>query len=158
MRLHLALIGLFAAGSLRAQTASDSSSAIATVQHLFDAMKAGDTAALRGLLLPGTRFVAMPADQSANPAPRTQTDSAFIQAFAARRQQLLERMWQPVVHIHGSIATVWAPYDFHIDGQFSHCGIDTATLIKTARGWQIAALVYTTQRIGCAASPLGPPK
>ena len=158
MRIQLALIGLLAAGSLSAQTASDSSSAISTVQHLFDAMKAGDTAALRGLLLPGTRFVAMPADQATNPTPRTQTDSAFIQLFAARRQQLLERMWQPVVHIQGPIATVWAPYDFHIDGTFSHCGIDTATLIKTARGWQIAALVYTTQRTGCAPSPLGPPK
>jgi hypothetical protein len=158
MRLQLAFIGLLAAGSLRAQTASDSSAAIATVQHLFDAMKAGDTASLRGLLLPGTRFVAMPGDQTANPTPRTQTDSAFIQLFAARKQQLLERMWSPVVHIQGSIATVWAPYDFHIDGTFSHCGIDTATLIRTARGWQIAALVYTTQRTGCAPSPLGPPK
>jgi hypothetical protein len=158
MRIHLALIGLLAAGSLSAQTASDSSSAVATVQHLFDAMKANDTAALRSLFLPGTRLVAMSVDQAATASPRTQTDSAFVQLFAARRQQLLERMWQPVVRIQGSIATVWAPYDFHIDGKFSHCGIDTATLIKTARGWQIAALVYTVQLNGCAPSPLGPPK
>jgi hypothetical protein len=67
-------------------------------------------------------------------------------------------MWEPVVHLQGPIATLWAPYDFYIDGQRSHCGIDTVTLLRAAQGWQIAALVYTVQRTGCPASPLGPPR
>jgi hypothetical protein len=138
--------------------AADSSAVISTVQRLFDAMAQGDTTTLRALLVPGMRFVALATDAPAGAAPRLQTDSAFIQTLGARRQRLLERMWEPVVQIQGTIATLWTPYDFHINGERSHCGIDTATLLRTAQGWRIAALVYTVQRTGCPASPLGPPR
>jgi hypothetical protein len=65
-------------------------------------------------------------------------------------------MWDPLVLVHGRIAVVWAPYDFHINGEFSHCGVDAFTLIKTENGWQIAGAAYTIEPKGCAASPLGP--
>jgi hypothetical protein len=67
-------------------------------------------------------------------------------------------MWTPAVHVHGAIAVVWAPYDFHIDGKFSHCGVDTFSLVRTATGWQISGISYTVEPTGCAASPLGPPR
>jgi hypothetical protein len=147
-----------AAGALRAQPArGDSAAVVATVQRLFDGMARRDTAALRALLLPGTRFVALPVDGAATPAPRAQTDSAFLRSLVARPERLLERMWTPAARVAGPIATVWTPYDFHRDGAFSHCGIDTVTLLRTADGWRIAALVYTVQREGCAPSPLGAP-
>ena len=59
--------------------------------------------------------------------------------------------------VHGLIATVWAPYDFWIDGKLSHCGIDAFDLIKTEDGWKIAGGVYTVES-NCAPSPLGPLK
>jgi ketosteroid isomerase-like protein len=137
---------------------ADTTSPVAVVQRLFDAMARGDSATLRALLVPGMHFVALSADAAAPAAPRMQADTTFIQSLGRQRQRLLERMWEPVVRVQGSIATVWAPYDFHIDGKFSHCGVDTATLLRTARGWQIATLAYTVQRTGCAPSPLGPPR
>ena len=129
---------------------------VATVQRLFDAMAAHDTAVARTLLVPGTRFVSISNDTG--PAiPRSQGDSAFLRMLAGRSDRLLERMWAPVVQVQGRIASVWTPYDFHIDGRFSHCGIDTITLLRTDAGWRIAGLLYTVQRTGCAPSPLGPP-
>jgi tetratricopeptide (TPR) repeat protein len=134
----------------------DSAAVVAVVQRLFDAMAARDTAAARALLLPGTRFVSMAADTSVA-APRIQVDSAFLRMLGTSRERLLERMWSPVVQVQGSIATVWTPYDFHVDGRWSHCGIDTVTLLRVGQAWRIAALVYTVQRRGCAPSPLGAP-
>jgi hypothetical protein len=81
----------------------------------------------------------------------------MLRTITQGRERLLERMWTPVVRVQGAIATLWTPYDFHVDGRFSHCGVDTATLLRTGGGWRIAALVYTVQRTGCAPSPLGPP-
>ena len=163
MRLNVLSLATLAVlvptAKLAAQTPqADSSAVVAVVQRLFDGMASGDTAALRRLLLPGMHFVSLTADPPATTGPRIQSDSAFVQRLGSRRQRLLERMWEPVVHLQGSIATVWAPYDFHIDGTWSHCGIDSATLLRTAQGWQIAALVYTVQRTGCPTSPLGPPR
>jgi hypothetical protein len=163
MRLSLvslaAIAAVLSSQALSAQTpAADTTSPAAVVQRLFDAMGRADTATLRTLLLPGMHFVAMSAEAPAPAAPRIQADTTFIRSLGAQRQRLLERMWEPVVRVQGSIATVWAPYDFHVDGTFSHCGVDTATLLRTARGWQIATLAYTVQRTGCAPSPLGPPR
>ena len=134
--------------------ASDSAAVVATVQRLFDTIARHDTAAAKELLLPGTRFVALPTDTTAT-VPRMQSDSAFVRMLATTPARFLERMWAPVVQVQGPIATVWTPYDFHVDGRWSHCGIDTVTLLRTADGWRIAAVVYTVQRRGCAPSPLG---
>jgi hypothetical protein len=150
---------LLGSRALCAQALPDDTAApvLATVQRLFDAMAQRDTIAARTLLVSGTRFVAVRSD-TAPAIPRIQSDSAFLRMLAASRERLLERLWEPVVQIQGPIATVWAPYDFHIAGRWSHCGIDTVTLLRTGTSWQIAGLVYTVQRRGCAPSPLGPPR
>ena len=106
---------------------------------------------------PGSQFIAVRA--GAQPVrPRRQTDTSFVRSLAEGRERLLERFWAPVVHVHGPLAEVWAPYDFHVDGRFSHCGVDSFSLVRTAAGWQIAGIVYTVETTGCAASPLGPPR
>ena len=163
MRLSVFSLAVFAVFVSNRELAAqaphvDTSAVIGTVQRVFDAMARADSATLRRLLVPGMHLIALATDPGAAAGPRVQTDSAFVQLIAARRQRLLERMWEPVVRLQGPIATVWAPYDFHVDGQWSHCGIDTATLIQTGQGWQIAGLVYTVQRTSCPTSPLGPPQ
>jgi hypothetical protein len=45
---------------------------------------------------------------------------------------LRERYWAPTVLVRGSIAVVWAPYEFWIDGKTSHCGIDSFDFVKSA--------------------------
>jgi hypothetical protein len=149
--------GLPTAAAAQAAAAPDSAAVLAVVQRLFDAMAKRDTAAARALLLPGSRLVSL---RTASPAtqPRQQTDTAFLRSLATGTDQLLERMWNPVVSIHGSLANVWAPYDFHIGGRFSHCGVDNFVLVRNANGWQLASVTYTVETAGCAPSPLGPPK
>jgi hypothetical protein len=142
--------------------ASDSAAVVAVVQRLFDAMARRDTTAARALLLPGSQFIsirsAAPGAGSSPAMPRRQADTTFLRSLAAGRERLLERFWAPVVHVHGPLATVWTPYDFHTDGKFSHCGIDSFNLLRTPAGWQIAGIVYTVESTGCAPSPLGAPR
>ena len=137
-----------------AQAQSDSAAVLNTAQRLLDAINTGDTVLARSVLVPGAQFVAT----RAGAAPRRQADTTFIRTIAARTVKYLERMWTPTVRVNGAIADVWAPYDFHVDGKFSHCGIDSFTLLKGPSGWQIASIVYTAEPTGCAPSPLGPPK
>jgi hypothetical protein len=69
-----------------------------------------------------------------------------------------ERGWNPTVRVAGGMATVWLRYDFYIDGKWSHCGIDTFTLVKRADRWWIASLVYTVEQPpACDRHPDGPP-
>ena len=47
------------------------------------------------------------------------------------------------------MAQVWGEYEFLRDGKFNHCGVDTASVFRTASGWKIASLSYTTETKGC---------
>lgn len=139
-----------------AQTPSpDERDVVATVQRIFDAMEKCDPATIRALSIPSGALVrvAVGTDQP----PRSTTLDTFAGQFATCSRKLLERMWTPQVRVHKGIATLWAPYDFWIDGTFSHCGIDSFELVKTATGWVLASGTYTVERDGCAPSPLGAP-
>jgi hypothetical protein len=135
---------------------ADRDAVIAAAQALLATIGARDTATARRLLVPGSQLGGV-SQSGTGTMPRYQSDSAFLRLIAATPQRLLERMWSPTVILHGALAEVHAPYDFHIDGKFSHCGTDVFTLVRTPTGWRIAALMWTVQPTGCEASPLGPP-
>ena len=155
--LLLATATLTSAATAQGVPGSDSAAVIAVVQRLFDAMATRDTATARLLMLPGSRLISL-RPGAASAAPRVQSDSAFIRSLAAPGEALLERMWNPLVRVHGPLAEVWTPYDFHQGGRFTHCGVDSFTLVRGPKGWQVASIVYTVETVGCAPSPLGPPK
>lgn len=70
--------------------------------------------------------------------------------------KLTERYWDEELLVSDHLAVFWAPYDFHIDGEFSHCGIDVLNLIKIDGEWKIGHAMWTIQRPDCEESPLGP--
>ena len=163
-----AVVSLLAtAGPLGAQAAprtqpsaerrADSLAVIKVAYDLVRAISARDTTMGRALMLPGSMFVRMLDPDDPPTAPRYQNDSAFVVFLAAPGPKYLERIWNPTLFLQGTVAQVHAPYDFHIDGTFSHCGVDTFTMVKTRGAWRISHSAYTVQKIGCAPSPLGAP-
>jgi Putative lumazine-binding len=134
MRLLIALF-LFAAAPQFAQSA-DEKDAIATAQKTFDGMAAHDGAALRSLMLPDARLFSI----RTQAAPTVTTAEMFATQIGAAKGELLERFTaQPVVSIRGRMAQVWGEYEFLRDGKFTHCGVDSFTLFKTAEGWKVAS-------------------
>jgi hypothetical protein len=141
----------------RPPSSPDREQVIAVVQKLFDAMASHDATALREVMVPEGRLFSTN-DARAATAVRSRSLQEFIDEIGRSTQKLLERMWNPEVRVHGGIATLWANYDFHLDGKFSHCGIDAFDLVRTADGWKVTGGSYTIERTGCAPSPLGEPK
>ena len=54
-------------------------------------------------------------------------------------------------HVGQENHTEGFPFRFGIwiDGKFSHCGIDSVSLFKTADGWKVATIAYTMETSGC---------
>jgi len=84
------------------------------------------------------------------------THAEYLESLAAREGTPVERIWDPQIDLHDRIAIVWTPYDFHSDGVFSHCGMNTFSMLKDADGWKIAGVVFSVRTDGCEESPLGP--
>lgn len=60
-----------------------------------------------------------------------------------------ERYWSPTVMIRGGIAVVWAPYEFWIDGETSHCGVDVVDFVKTDGKWLVSNAMWTVEPEAC---------
>ena len=120
------------------------------------ALSAADTATLAGLLAPEAMIYSVREGQE-GAVLGTRTRESFLTGLGGDARGLLERMWSPTVLVQDRVAMVWTPYDFHLDGEFSHCGIDVFTLLEGPEGWKVTSITYNVVREGCAASPLGSP-
>lgn len=70
----------------------------------------------------------------------------------------IERGYDPEVRVGGHLAQVWLPYDFYVDGEWSHCGVDAFILLRTSEGWRIAAIAWSIQQPPeCRPHPEGSP-
>lgn len=60
-----------------------------------------------------------------------------------------ERYWSPTVLIRGAMALVWAPYEFRIDGETSHCGVDVFSFAKIDGVWKVSNSMWTVEPGAC---------
>jgi hypothetical protein len=148
---------IFVAAVLAATLASTPAEAavLAAVQSFFDSMAAKDVEAAREVLVPEGRFFSVRIIDGEK-VVRSLTNEEYLDGLAKSEGDWLERMWDPEVRIRGDLATVWTAYDFHLNGEFSHCGVDAFNLMKIEGTWRITGGSYTVEREGCEASPLGP--
>lgn len=60
--------------------------------------------------------------------------------------QFEERILSYNIQVDGTMAHAWTPYEFYINGKFSHKGVNAFTLFKTAEGWKIVHLIDTRRK------------
>lgn len=133
-----------------AADAGERDAVMAVVTRLFDAMRQGDSAMLRSTFHPEARLATAGVRNGTATVGFEKVDG-FAQAIGSKpaNQVWDERLYNEVVHIDGTLATVWTEYDFYLGDQFSHCGVDSFQLAKTADGWKIFSIADTRQREGC---------
>jgi hypothetical protein len=153
----LFLSALIPASSLGAQSQdADRAAILAVVDSAMARISRNDFAATAELMLPDamTYRVATTGDPT-----RYGADTRDEFAKVVPQQQLIERGFDPEVKISGRIATVWLPYDFHVDKKWSHCGVDTFTMLKVGDTWRIAVLAWTVEQPpACKPHPAGAPQ
>lgn len=132
----------------RART-DDRAAVLATVHRLFDAMRAGDSAAVRTVFHPAALLATAVVRQGA-PVLQVDTLEAFIRAVGTPHDEVWdERIRDEEVRIDGPLASVWTEYSFFAGDRFSHCGVDAFQLARGAEGWRIIVLSDTRRREGC---------
>lgn len=134
-----------------AQDVDARATVLAVTDSALDAINRGDMVLLADLMIPEAFTMAI--RDSIRYGVRRRDD--------VRAQQLsgiVERGFRPSVHIAGPLAVVWLPYDLYVNGQWSHCGVDAFTLVKTGAAWRIAVLAWSIEQPpACDRHPDGPP-
>jgi hypothetical protein len=117
-------------------------------------MRTRDTALLRSVFEPGARLVGIRTRADGTNVVQTISVDQWVQIVAKDpRPDWTERAFNPVVKIEGTLAQVWAEYDFHFGTTFSHCGIDAVQLLRLNDRWLIVSIADTYQSTGCPKRP-----
>lgn len=148
--------GTLAAGAARAQVSPpDEARVLAVADSALAAINRGDMVALTDLMVEEAFVVAVGGpDGSSDYALRSRAQERST-VFDV---EIVERGFDGEARVSGRLATVWLPYDLYVDGAWSHCGVDTFTLLKVGDGWRIASLAYTVEQPpACRPHPDGPP-
>ena len=145
----LVLLACQAAAAQPSSPASaDHSAVLAVVDAFMRWVSTADTSALQSFRLEGaTTTIASPGPDGRVQITRRPFDPAA--PTASPRPERRERYWNPTVLLRGSIAVVWAPYEFWRDGKTTHCGIDVFDLVKQDGTWRVANVMYTVEPQAC---------
>ena len=60
-----------------------------------------------------------------------------------------ERILDYQIKVDGTMASAWTPYRFYVNGNFSHCGVNSFQLVKMADGWKIVYIIDTRRKEPC---------
>jgi hypothetical protein len=124
------------------------------VHRLFDAMRAGDSAAMRGLFEPSARLASVGMRQGAL-AVSEDSIGMFLRAIGTPHNEVYdERIANERVLVDGPYAIAWADYTFYLGEQKNHCGVDALQLIRRPAGWRIFAITDTRRRDNCPDLPM----
>jgi len=112
------------------------------IKQTFKAMLAADTVLLKSCFAPGA-IMHVVQNQKDSVVVRTSKVADFVASIGKQQPGTLdERSFDEIIYIDRELASAWAPYTFHRNGQFSHKGIDSFQFVKLKDGWKIQYLIY----------------
>lgn len=154
--LFLSLVNISKSSAQQKVNWSTEDQAVLDVVNLFfESMTKKDTATLNTIMTLEGRYYGLRI-QHGEWSTHTKIHEQYINGLTKMEDVAVERIWNPEIKVHKTIAMLWAPYDIYIDGKFLHCGVDAFSLIKDEDSWKIVSTVFTMEPDGCAESPLGP--
>ena len=83
----------------------------------------------------------------------TQSRQALLTCVANKKPEnvYLEKLLSYNIKIDGNLASVWTPYEFYLNDNFSHCGANSFQLFNNNGKWQIIYIVDMRRRDNCKA-------
>lgn len=122
----------------------------AVIESLFEGMRAKDSTQIKAAFIPDARMQTVISDERGT---RIGSNSVadFAKSIAASKEGVLldEKILDYQINVDGDLATVWTPYEFYVNDQFSHCGVNSFQVVKLPEGWKIVYIIDTRRREGC---------
>ncbi len=143
MRNLFLLLFLFPLLAMGQSQSKDEDQIKAVILKTFSAMKSVDSVALKSCFTSNAMLHISQVKPEGNTL-REVPAAKFIQNVMTRKPgEMDERVlsWGPIL-IDQEIATAWVPYEFYLNGKFSHKGVDVFIFVKSGNEFKIKTLLY----------------
>ncbi|MDB5193545.1 MAG: hypothetical protein JWQ96_3108 [Segetibacter sp.] len=142
------LVIIFFASTTQAQSAEDSVKQV--VNKMFAAMKGGEGTALKSCFNDSAFLQTIVTTKDGKTSVRNENIDAFIKQITALPKDAAdERIKFDMVKVDGGLASVWTPYQFYYNGNFSHCGVNSFQLVRINGEWKIQYIIDTRRKDNC---------
>jgi ketosteroid isomerase-like protein len=139
------------AAGARETTEQERAAVLAAIQSFMDALRTKDVATMNQHVDSLTRLTLVRPTREGGSRVVVMTAAQFIQAVTQPGQPGVdEPIRNPVVHVSGDLAAVWAEYQVRRDGTtVTHCGFDAFHLVRRDGRWKLLNVSDTYQTTGC---------
>lgn len=151
MKLYCSLLLFMIAIRVNAQE-TEAKAIKATIDQFFNGMRLADSATIAATISPTAVFQTIVPLKDGTVEVRTEEVAAFLQAVGKPHKQLYDEQIQyGAIYVDANLASVWTPYKFYLDKNFSHCGVNSFQLVKINNSWKIQYIIDTRRKDNCVA-------
>lgn len=150
-RIITILIAIVFSVGISAQNQSEEKTIKKVISTFFDALHQGDSTLMKSTLHKDLKIQTTFTNKEGDKQLRTQTKAQLLKGVASKKvsDKYLEKLLSYTIKIDGNLASVWTPYQFYLNGNFSHCGANSFQLFNNNGQWEIIYLVDMRRRSNC---------
>ncbi|WP_232829185.1 nuclear transport factor 2 family protein [Aureibaculum luteum] len=117
------------------------------IDVFFAGLHAGDTLKIREAV--GDKIIMQSVNDSGLKSVIFNDFLKNIASINPETTKIKEKIISLNIKSDGVMANAWTPYDFYINSEFSHCGINSFQLVKIEGSWKIIYIIDTRRKDNC---------
>lgn len=125
-----------------------------TINTFFEGLHKGDTLLINQTISSTLKLQTVFVNKKGENILKTESKNDFLQSVANKVKEDIwfEKLISISIKIDGNLASVWTPYEFYFNNEFSHCGVNSFQLFNNNGNWEIIYLADTRRKEGCKSS------
>lgn len=142
---------LVAMTSINAQNEVEKTKIKNVITTFFEGLHEGDSAKISATLHKDLKLQTTSTSREGKRVLRNELKSQFLKSIANKdpNTKYFEKLLSYDIKIDGNLASVWTPYEFYVNDNFSHCGANSFQMFNNNGSWEIIYLVDMRRREGC---------
>lgn len=123
------------------------------IETFFEGLHKGDSVIVASTLHKTIKIQTTATNREEIKILRTESRNNLLTGIANKKPEhkYFEKLLSYDIKIDGNLASVWTPYEFYLNDNFSHCGANSFQLFNNNGSWQIIYLVDMRRRGSCKA-------
>ncbi len=122
-----------------------------TVEGFFEAFHKQDSVAMKSFVADGVLLQTTGRNKEGKTQFRSQKIEKLYESIVSIPDSVTfqEKLTSWNIQVDRTMANAWVGYEFWLNGNFSHCGINSFQLINFDGEWKIVYLIDTRGKAGC---------
>lgn len=151
MKILISILLLFTGISDTCQEMAEDASVRQTIEAFFSAFHRQDSIVLRDLANSSVIVQSISTNTEGETKIATESFDNFLKSIISipETTKFEEKLHSFDIRINGALANVITPYSFYVNGNLSHCGVNSFQLFKDSGEWKIIYIVDTRIKEGC---------